>query len=121
MRASQRLKKVGMVYQRIILILVCLVLLVSCAYPTPVIQATKYTSPAPGRTPRLPDPSLEPSQTASPGTAIPGTPEPNTSPQVTPPNGDGSILITAQYALVVVFNYYQHTLSVSETISYVNY
>src|SRR4030065_421271 len=99
MRASQRLKKVGMVYQRIILFLVCLVLLVSCAVPSPVIQATKYTSPSPGRTASLPDPSLEPSQTASPGTPIPGPPEPSPSPQVTPPNGDDSILIPAQYAL----------------------
>jgi hypothetical protein len=108
----------------VLITLLCIVLLVSCAYPnstlssSPVptmISSSSSSQPHSTIEPHLsitPDPtSLQPSLTASlrvtpvEGTSIP------TSPYQVP----------AQYDLDAIFNYPKHSLSVSEIISYVNY
>jgi len=126
MDADHGLIRVGMARLRILMILVFLVLLISCSASDPIIQESPIPSPNTSVSTAQTISTLEPILTDPP---IPTILEPtatNAPPQITP---DGietviytpSINIPARYTLDAIFNYYQHTLSVTETISYVNY
>jgi hypothetical protein len=108
----------------ILITLGCIVLLVSCAYPHPTIisspvptiissnSSSQPYSTIESQLSETPDPThLQPSLTPSPHI----TPVESTS-IPTPPYH-----VPAQYDLDAIFDYTQHSLSVSEVISYVNY
>jgi hypothetical protein len=110
---------------RIFIILMCLFIIVSCAYPNPVIQESPVVTPNPSSTTSLPNPILKTLQSDTPHPHSLQTPSAMPSPQVTP-DEDNSIQTENYHAptlydLVAILDYHQHTLSVTETISYVNY
>jgi hypothetical protein len=104
--------------------LVCIILLVSCAYPNP----TRSSSPVPTMistsSTSQPSSTLDSSVIVSPDPTY-LHPPPTTSPQVTPVEGTSIPTLPyqapAQYDLNAVLDYPQHSLSVSEAISYVNH
>jgi hypothetical protein len=117
-------KKVLKFSHTVLLTLVCLVLLASCAYPSPTnIDAPEVTTPTNNSTSQ-PYSTLELSPGVLPDPTQP-QPSPAVSPQVIPVEATytptSPYQVPAQYNLDAIFDYYQHSLSVSETISYVNY
>jgi hypothetical protein len=103
--------------------LLCLAFLASCVYPSPVSTAPSQAS-LPSATPaKLPDSTSTPYITTPPTPAQPEpivsvSPEPtaqNTSP--TPVSTDA---VPTQYDLDAVLDYFAHSLTISETIGYVN-
>jgi hypothetical protein len=114
---------VGMKVLRVVPItLVFLALLVSCVYPAPAsLEVTQATLP--GTPTGNPYSTSTPSNTNSP---IPTQSQPSLTPtlQLTAGDVSPSPIITSQvdtqYNLDAALDYYAHTLSVTETISYVN-
>lgn len=100
--------------------LACLLFLSSCTLPNPATQESLVASSEPNHTPSMPVSNLEPSQSIRIESSSVKTPSPKaTSVEATViPTVMG--IKTTQYDLDAVFDYYQHTLSVTETIRYVN-
>ena len=114
----------GKVNLRINILLACLVLLVSCAYPSPVIQESPVVTSEPISPTNLPNTTLEtPQRVALDPTSL-ETPIAMPSPQLTPEEGNSistEIINTpTKYDLDAILDYLQHSLSVTETINYVN-
>ncbi len=114
-------KPAGLKVRRILLItLLCLVLLVGCVYPTPANSKPTQSSTL------LATPTSPPYLTSTPATTV--TPPPtqlqpaqSASPQVTPTDAAPTLgVVPAQYNLDAVLDYYGHSLTISETISYLN-
>jgi hypothetical protein len=125
MRADRGRVKMGIVRIQIIIILVCIGLLVSCAYPPSIIPETSVTTPVSVNTPGLPESITDTPAEVSPYPTIPQTPASSASPQVTDDIEGESTSVPAinsptHYELDAVFDYNQHSLTVSETIRYVN-
>jgi Peptidase family M1 domain len=108
------------------IILLCLVFLVSCTVLPPVTQADPGITPNPSAeaTPagETGEPTLYPTQDPTMvqtalASAFPQVTK-DTLPTSTPLPSNNAL---TSYELEVVFDYYWHTLSVSETISYINY
>jgi hypothetical protein len=115
-------KKVKM---RIFIILVCFILMVSCTYPNPAIQKSPNAVSNPGSTTSPPDTIVTTPQNITPYPTSLQTSIMTPSPQVTPgednPTPAESKHTRTQYNLDAILDYHQHSLSVAETISYVNY
>ncbi len=106
-------------------ILLCFALLAGCADPSPVLQASPSATVNTTSTTSQPGPGLNPPTAASPVSPIPQPIDSTITPQFTPgADGESSppapMDIPAQYKLDATLDFYQHTLSVIETISYVN-
>jgi hypothetical protein len=104
--------------------LVCLVLLVSCGNPTPVISSSPTVKPISSLSTSQPYSTITPPVNVSPDPTY-FQPSATASTQVTPiastSVSTSSYKVPAQYNLEAIFNYLQHSLSVTEAIHYVNY
>jgi len=124
MGAEIRVIKVVRISRSAIIGLVCIILMTSCAYPSPTISSSPIpTVISSTATPQLYS-TIDPSNNISPDpTSLP--PFLTSSPQVTPVEASSTptppYKVPAQYNLDAIFDYPQHSLSVSEVISYVNY
>jgi hypothetical protein len=124
MGSNHGLQKRGKVNLRINILLACFVLLVSCAYPSPVIQESPVVTSEPISPTNLPSTTLETPQSVALEPISLGTPIAMPSSQVTPEEGNSIsteiINPPTQYDLDAILDYLQHSLSVTETINYVN-
>ena len=124
MSAGIGVKKGVITSQAVLIPMLCIILLVSCAYP----DSTPSSSPVPATTSisstSQPDSTLVPFPDISPDPTSPQT-SPTAPPQLTPV--ESTFLptplsqIPARYDLEAVFDYTRHSLSVSEVIGYINY
>jgi len=124
MGANHGLQMLGKVHLRAHISLLCIILLVGCAYPNPVIQQVTIATPQPGNIASLPIEIHATPQNITPDPTSSQTILATSSPQTTP-EGDNSILPevlnpTTQYDLDAILDYLQHSLAVTETIKYVN-
>lgn len=102
----------------------CLVLLVSCAYPNSTISGTPAPTVMSGSTTTQPNSTIEPlpGSTTDPTSIQPSpTIPPSVTPVESPSTSTSPYRVPAQYNLDAIFDYPEHSLSVSEIISYVNY
>src|SRR4030042_2156200 len=124
MGSNHGLQKRGKVNLRINILLACFVLLVSCAYPSPLIQESPGVPSDPISPTNLPNTTLETPQSVALEPTSLGTPIAMPSSQVTPEEGNSIsteiINPPTQYDLDAILDYLQHSLSVTETINYVN-
>jgi len=104
--------------------LVCLVLLVGCAFPKPTISRSPTMTPLSSSPTSQPDSTITPSFSVSPDPTD-FQPSLTVPPQVTPVESTviptSIYKVPAQYNLDANFDYLGHALSVSEAISYTNY
>ncbi len=103
----------------------CLAFLASCVYPTPANPDLTQPVPLSATLPRIPYSTSTPSITIPPRlTPTQSQPIESASPQLTPavaaPTPVVADEIPAQYNLDAVLDYYAHSLTISETISYVS-
>jgi len=124
MGANHGLQMLGKVYLRVYISLLCIILLVGCAYLNPVIQQVPIATPEPGNITSLPIETYATPQNITPDPTslqtILATPSPQSTPQ-----GDNSVSTevndaTTQYDIYAILDYLQHSLAVTETIKYVN-
>ncbi len=116
-------RNAGLKFWRIALVaMLCLILLISCVYPTP--RSSDITQSTLPYTPTIhPDVTNTPSVSTNPEPTQP-QPELTASPQVTvidasaTPAAAGEVI--TQYDLDAVLDYYAHSLSITETIRYNN-
>jgi len=124
MGANHGLQMLGKVHLRAHISLLCIIFVVGCAYPNPVIQQVTIATPQPGNIASLPIEIHATPQNITPDPTSSQTILATSSPQTTP-EGDNSILPevlnpTTQYDLDAILDYLQHSLAVTETIKYVN-
>ncbi len=105
-------------------VLICLVFLVSCALPKPVNNQAPITTSEPIISTSTP---LSIDNTPQDLTPLPTsgiTPQPTISPQATPEDSNSNPIEVVNelthYELDAVFDYFQHSLSVTESIRYMN-
>jgi hypothetical protein len=104
--------------------LACLLLLVSCVNPTPTISVSPTETSISSLSTSQPYSTFPPSLSVSPDpTQFQRSPA--VSPQITPVESTSvptsTYQVPAEFDLVANFDYYAHSLSVSEIINYVNY
>ncbi len=118
------MRNVLRICQSAIIGLVCTVLLVSCAYLNPTISSSPISTMVSSTSTSQPYSTIDPSISVSPDPTY-LQPSLTASPQVTPVEATSipttPYQIPAQYDLDAFFDYPQHSLSVTEVISYVNY
>jgi hypothetical protein len=124
MRSDHGLNLLGKYSLRVSLVMVCIILLLGCAFPTPVFQDVPTVTPIISTKTSLPLEILETPLNITPGTKSPPATLATPSPQITP-TGDTPLPAdvngtTTQYDLDATLDYLQHTLTVTETIKYVN-
>jgi len=110
----------GKVCLKVSVFLVCLLVLTSCALSNPMVQEPPVASFEPQHTPRLPVSISEPTQSVTPESDNLKTPSPKVTSVEATVIPTEMVIKTTQYDLDAVFDYYQHSLSVTETIRYVN-
>ena len=116
--------KVLKLHYSVLITLVCIVLLVSCAYPSSTISSSPSPTVMSNSSTSQPYSTIEPqlSGTADPISLLPS---PTVSPRVTPVESTSiptlPYQVPAHYDLDAIFDYHKHSLTVSEIISYVNY
>jgi hypothetical protein len=124
MGSNQSLQMLGKVYLRAYISLLCIILLVGCANPNPVIREVPIATPEPGISTSLPSEIVMTPHTTTPAPTSLQTSLATSSPQSTP-EADNSIPpevnnATTQYDLDTILDYFQHSLTVTETIKYMN-
>jgi hypothetical protein len=106
------------------IVLMCVVLMVSCALPKPVINQAPIASSEPNSSTSTPTSIIKTSQDVTPVPTRNLTSLPTLTPQATPASGSSNpnavVEAITGYALDAVFKYFQHSLSVIESITYVN-
>jgi hypothetical protein len=104
--------------------MICLFLLVSCALPNPVINQAPFASSEPKATTSTPISIIQDLNDITPIPASDLTPLPSLTPQATPENGSSIptevVDKITRYELDANFDYFQHSLSVTESITYFN-
>jgi hypothetical protein len=109
---------------RVSVFLVCILVLTSCALPNPIVQEPSVASFEPKSTTSTPVSTFETSQSVTPESTSFETQFATPSPQATSVEASLTptevVNETTQYDLDTVFDYHQHTLTVTETIRYVN-
>ena len=124
MRSDHGLRMMGKYSLRASLILVCIILLFGCVFPTPVFQefptvtSTTSTKTSPPLE-ILPTPLSTTPGPKSPQTTL-ATLSPLFTPSGNPPLPTEVNDTSTQYDLDATLDYLQHTLAVTETIKYVN-
>jgi len=124
MGTNQGLQMLGKVCLKACICLLGIILTVGCAYPNPVIMQVPIATPESSDITSLPTEIHETPQNITPDPTSLQTILVTSSPQSTP-LGDNSIptevnnAIT-QYDLDAILDYLQHTITVTETIKYVN-
>ncbi|OGN93169.1 MAG: hypothetical protein A2Z71_05770 [Chloroflexi bacterium RBG_13_50_21] len=123
MRASLGMVKRMKASHTVFIPLVCFVMLVGCANPDPTVSSSPMETSTASRLSTQSSSTLTPSISVSPDQTQ-NQPGPTSSPQVTPVENTATPTIPyqvpAQYDLDATFDYYNHSLSVSEAINYVN-
>jgi hypothetical protein len=124
MGSKQDLIHRGKLSLKRMLVLICLVFLVSCALPKPVINQAPITTSEPIISTSTPFSIGNPTQSVTPLPTSSKTPQPALSSQVTPEDGNSNPVEVVdeltRYELDAIFDYIKHSLSVTESISYVN-
>ncbi len=120
----QDMQPTGKISLKITIFLVCIVLLASCALPNPIVQRSPIASLEPGSTSTIPISTLDTPQSATPDSTSSPTRIATLTPAVST-QAAGFIptdidYAATQYDLDAVFDFHQHTLMVTETITYVN-
>ena len=116
--------KVSRICHPVMIGLVCIILLVSCAYPNPTISGSSVPTMISSSSTSQPSSTIDPSKSISVDpTYLPPSITP--SPHVTPVEATSiptpPYQVPAQYDLDAIFDYPHHSLSVTEVINYVNY
>lgn len=107
----------------LLMTLLCLVLLVGCVYPTPANSIPTQSSPlsitqiSPAYSTNTPS-IIIPTEAFPPQFTQTALPQDSPTDAASTPDTPG--VVSAQYNLDAVLDYYGHTLTISETISYMN-
>jgi len=125
MGSKQALIYGGKLSLKRMIVLICVVFMVSCTLPKPVINQAPMASTEPNSFTSAPTAIIKTSQGI---TVVPTrdlTPLPILTPQATPESGNSNpnevVEAITKYALDALFDYFQHSLSVIESITYVNH
>jgi len=124
MSFNQVIQPAGRISLKVTTFLVGVVLLASCALPNPIAQGSPIASLVPGSTSTIPISTLDTPQSSRLDLTSTPTPITTLTPAVSTP-ADGFIptdieYAATQYDLDAVFDFNQHILTVTETITYVN-
>jgi Peptidase family M1 domain len=124
MGSNQGLQILGKVSLKAYFYLSCIFFLVGCANPNPVIREVPVATPEPGSSTSLPTEILATPHRITPDPTSLQTSLATSSPQFTPKAGNPvstEVMDAAtQYDLDAILDYFQHSLTVTETIKYVN-